>query len=294
MAIAKRSPTYTLSPLGVRGMGVVLIVLGLSLPWIWLWTYRPTTSAVVRLGALRPEMRRLPKGTFLMGSPESEEDRSPTDEKQHEVEIGTVFAISVTEVTQGQYEQVMGSNPAQFKGDAERPVENVTFLDAVSYCNKLSVIEKQTPCYRIEGEEVTWVDGLRCRGYRLPTEAEWEYAARADGKTRYAGSDTLDDVAWWAGNAKGTTHPVGSQRGNAWGLHDFSGNVWEWVWDRYQSDYQQLPRIDPMGAESGSDRVIRGGSWDIDAQIARVAFRFDDEPGYRDASRGFRLARSYP
>ena len=163
-----------------------------------------------------------------------------------------------------------------------------------SYCNKLSEKEKLLPCYRIDGEEVTWMDGLRCQGYRLPTEAEWEYAARADGKTKYAGSDALDDVGWWGGNASMTTHPVGSKRGNAWGLHDFSGNVGEWVWDRYERDYEKLPRVDPTGSESGSYPVNRGGSWVRDAMYARVADRGDVVTGVRVAGRGFRLARSYP
>lgn len=293
MAMAKNTMPYTLSPMVVRVMGVVLIIAGLSLPWIWLKQYQPSAVSVERIGALRPAMRRLPPGVFLMGSPESEEGRL-SNEKQHEVEIKTVFAISVTEVTQGQYEQVMGSNPSSFKGDSERPVENVTFFDAVSYCNKMSEKEKLPPCYRIDGEEVTWMDGLRCRGYRLPTEAEWEYAARADGKTKYAGSDALDDVGWWSGNASNTTHPVGSKRGNAWGLHDFSGNVWEWLWDRYERDYEKLSRVDPTGSESDSNRVYRGGSWGNDAQGARVAIRFGDRLGSRNALQGFRLARSYP
>jgi formylglycine-generating enzyme required for sulfatase activity len=293
MAMVKDMTPNTLSPIVVRVMGVVLIISGLSLPWIWLKQYRPSGVSVERIGALRPAMRRLPPGVFLMGSAESEEGRF-SNEKQHEVEIKTVFAISVTEVTQGQYEQVMGSNPSVIKGDSERPVENVTFFDAVSYCNKLSEKEKLLPCYRIDGEEVTWMDGLRCRGYRLPTEAEWEYAARADGKTKYAGSDALDDVGWWSGNVSNTTHPVGSKRGNAWGLHDFSGNVWEWVWDRYEGDYEKLPRVDPTGSESGSDRVSRGGSWGDGAQLVRVVTRIGVDPGIRQAYQGFRLARSYP
>ena len=274
-------------------MGVLLILVGLLLPLVWLKSYKPRAASVERIGALRPELRRLPLGRFLMGSPESEEGRF-AGEKQHEVEIKTVFAISVTEVTQGQYERVMAENPSQFRGEPDKPVEKVTFFDAIRYCNKLSEQEKLPSCYRIEGEDVTWPEVLRCRGYRLPTEAEWEYAARADDKTKYAGSDTLDEVAWWDGNAQGATHSVGSKRANAWGLHDFTGNVWEWVWDRFQVDYEALSHIDPIGPKSGSYRVNRGGSWYDVAQNTRVANRRLDQRGYRIAYRGFRLARSYP
>ena len=272
-------------------MGVLLILVGLLLPLVWLKSYKPRAASVERIGALRPELRRLPLGRFLMGSPESEEGRF-AGEKQHEVEIKTVFAISVTEVTQGQYERVMAENPSQFRGEPDKPVEKVTFFDAIRYCNKLSEQEKLPSCYRIEGEDVTWPEGLRCRGYRLPTEAEWEYAARADDKTKYAGSDTLDEVGWWDGNAQGTTHPVGSKRANAWGFHDFTGNVWEWVWDRYQAANEARSHIDPIGPESGSDRVYRGGSWINDALNARVADRGSVQPGFRYAGQGFRLARS--
>lgn len=272
-------------------MGVLLILVGLSLPWVWLKRYKPSAASAERKGALRPELRRLPPGRFLMGSPESEEGRGP-DEKQHEVEIKMAFAISVTEVTQGQYERVMGTSPSRFRGEPDRPVENVTFFDAVRYCNKLSEQEELPACYQIDGEEVTWPDGLRCRGYRLPTEAEWEYAARADSKTKYAGSNSPDEVGWWNGNSSGTTHPVGSKRANAWGLHDFTGNVWEWVWDRYQSDYEVIPRMDPIGSERGANRVDRGGSWGDDARSARVATRDIGQPGNGAAYRGIRLARS--
>lgn len=292
MTDLNRSAAYTLSPKGVRGMGAALMLCGLALPWVYLKTYRPKEPPVIQVGALRPEMRRLPPGRFLMGSAETEEGRGP-NEKQHEVEIKTVFAIAVTEVTQGQYERVMGKNPSEAQGNPEKPVENVSWLDAVEYCNRLSVKENLDPCYRIEGGKVSWAEGLRCKGYRLPTEAEWEYAARADGKTKYAGSDELDAVAWWASNAQGSTHQVAGKGANGWGLYDFSGNVWEWVWDWYESRYEDLPRVDPIGPNSGSYRVERGGSWYNDAQDARVAYRDDDGPGYRDALQGFRLARSY-
>jgi formylglycine-generating enzyme required for sulfatase activity len=288
-----RPSVATLSPTLVRTAGAVLVVAGLALPWVWLRQYKPPSPPVQRISAPRPEMRRLPPGKFQMGSPETEPGRF-SSEKQHEVEIKTPFAISVTEVTQGQYAAVMGKNPSEFQGDAARPVENVTWLDAVKYCNRLSEREGLSPCYQIEGDQVKWPEGLKCRGYRLPTEAEWEYAARADGTTAYSGSAEVDEVAWYDANSEKAPHPVGSKRGNAWGLHDFSGNVWEWVWDRYSSDYEKLPPVDPTGPESGSFWLSRGGSWVFDARHARVAYRSRDDPGYRFGYQGFRLSRSYP
>lgn len=283
----------TLSPVLVRGAGAGLVLAGLALPVIWLRSYRPPHPPVVHQSALRPEMRRLPTGKFLMGSPETEEGRFK-DETQHEVEIKTEFAIAITEVTQAQYEAVMGENPSEFTGDETRPVETVSWLDAVMYCNRLSEREGLPACYQIAGNEVKWPEGLRCRGYRLPAEAEWEYAARADGGEAYSVLASVDEVAWYTGNSSNTTHPVGSKRGNTWGLHDFSGNVWEWVWDWYSANYEKLSSIDPTGPTSGSFRVYRGGSWAHVERHARVANRSDDPPGNRKAYQGFRLARSYP
>lgn len=256
--------------------------------------YSPLSAPVIQTAAPRPELRQLRPGRFWMGSPKSEASRDDADEKQHEVVVSLTFAIAVTEVTQGQYEQVMGNNPSQFSGAPDRPVENVSWFDAVSYCNRLSEREGIPPCYRIDGKDVAWPDGLRCRGYRLPTEAEWEYAARADGSTKYAGSETLDVVAWRAGTAGGTTQTVAGKRANAWGLYDFSGNVWEWVWDYYERHYETLPPADPIGPDNGTDRVRRGGSWDDEAQYARSASRVSGSPGFRSPRQGFRVARSCP
>ncbi len=283
----------TLSPALVRGAGAALVLAGLALPIFWLRGYRPPSPLVVHQSALRPEMRRLPTGKFLMGSSEAEEGRF-ANEKQHEVEIKTGFAISVTEVTQEQYEAVMGENPSEFKGDGMRPVENVSWLDAVKYCNRLSEREGLPACYQFADDEVKWPEGLRCRGYRLPTEAEWEYAARADGGEVYSGSARVEEVAWYGGNSEETTHPVGGKRGNAWGLYDFSGNVWEWVWDSYSGDTDNFSSVDPLGPPRGLYRVYRGGSWVREAQGARVAYRIFDDPNARNTYRGFRLSKSSP
>lgn len=278
---------------------MLLIVAAIgALPWQlrrWLVNPKPKYQRIeVAWGdssKLRPKMMVLPPGQFRMGSPRFE-DELPV----HPVQIRQRFALSETEVTQAQYLAVVGENPSYFKDQPnwqERPVERVSWLDAVNYCNKLSEKEGLSPCYKVHGAEVTW-EGLGCLGYRLPTEAEWEYAARADAATEYAGGDQLDEVAWYVGNAGKQTQPVGTKKANAWLLKDLSGNVWEWVWDFYTENYKQAQRRDPVGPESGSRRVIRGGAWDYDAEYARVADRFGNEPGDRDKNVGFRLARSCP
>lgn len=240
---------------------------------------------------LRPKMMALPPGEFRMGS-QNFDDELPV----HLVKIRQRFALSETEVTQGQYQAVVGENPSHFKdqpGWEQRPVERVSWLDAVKYCNKLSENEGLAPCYQVQGATVIW-EGLGCSGYRLPTEAEWEYAARAEAVTEYAGGEQIDEVAWYDRNAGNQTQPVGIKKANAWRLKDMSGNVWEWVWDFYTENYKGAGRRDPVGPENGSRRVVRGGAWNYDAEYARVADRFGNEPGDRDINVGFRLARSYP
>lgn len=141
---------------------------------------------------------------------------------------------------------------------------------------------------------MTWPKGLGCKGYRLPTEAEWEYAAQAEERTRYAGSDKVDEVAWYGENAEARTRPVAGRKPNPWGLYDMSGNVWEWVWD-WHAPYAARPQTDPLGPlQDGSARVFRGGSWADAALLMRVADRVEIPPGFRYPGRGFRLSRSYP
>lgn len=241
--------------------------------------------------AYRPKMIPIRPGPFLMGGEYSDE------KPQHEVVLTVPFEMSETEVTQGQYKAVMGTNPSRFQTGAEadqRPVETVSFVDAARYCNKLSQLEGRETCYQISGEQVQWPKKQGCRGYRLPTEAEWEYAARAGQRTEYAGSDKIDEVAWISKNAGGETHPVGKKRPNAWGLYDLSGNVWEWVWDWYADSYELADKENPSGPQGGSERVVRGGSWGLVAVLARVADRDWFAPAYRVFSVGFRLARSNP
>ena len=204
------------------------------------------------------------------------------------------FYLGVTEVTQGQYQAVMGDNPSYFKGSDDLPVEQVSWSDAVKFCNKLSEREDRKPCYRIEGNTVTIAGG---NGYRLPTEAEWEYACRAGtARRRYSFGD---DERLAGRVSHGTTRtpvredPPGRSEDsrNAWGLYDMHGNVWEWCWDGYAADYyKESPVDDPPGAVQASGRVIRGGGWSYDPPARRSAYRYGYAPGFRSNDLGFRLA----
>jgi formylglycine-generating enzyme required for sulfatase activity len=216
-------------------------------------------------------------GRFLMGSPQGELNRV-WDEDQHEVTITRPFLLSAREVTQGQWEAVMEGNPSHFKGSADQPVEKVGWIDAVEFCNRLSARENLTPVYIIRGEEVTWNRGAS--GYRLPTEAEWEYACRAGTGTRYCLGDEeadLDRAGWFADNCAAKTHPVGGKTANAWGLYDMHGNVWEWCYDWY-GPYEGNAK-DPVGSVPGPGRVVRGGSWGNYPQNCRSALRNYAFPG---------------
>jgi formylglycine-generating enzyme required for sulfatase activity len=226
----------------------------------------------------------IPKGTFTMGSPIEEED-ADNDEEQHEVTISQAFYLGKTEVTQGQYEQVMGKNPSYFqkrvirKSDSSTyPVENVSWEEAVEFCERLSAIPAEKAAGRV---------------YRLPTEAEWEYACRAGSRTAFSFGESdksLGDYAWWEENSDGTTHPVGGKKANAWGLNDMHGNVWEWCSDWY-GGYPQGAVTDPAGPAGGSLRVIRGGCGGNTARYCRSADRWSG-PSDRGSNLGFRLALS--
>lgn len=227
-------------------------------------------------------------GRFLMGSPPGEQDRV-SHEEQHEVVLTRPFLLGTAPVTQQEYQAVMGVNPSRFQG-ADVPVEQVSWFEAVAFCNALSRAEGLEEAYLIRGTDVRW-KGLDCPGWRLPTEAEWEYACRAG--TTGARYGNLDAIAWHSGNAGGQTHPVRQKAPNAWGLCDMLGNVWEWCWDWYGT-YPGGRVVDPVGPDSGSGRVGRGGSWVFDALFARAAFRYYNSPVYRNVFLGFRLARSLP
>jgi len=264
-----------------------------------------------RAGAVPGNMVRINGGAFMMGSPANEEGRY-NDEVQHPVTVGS-FYLGKYEVTQKEYQEIMGTNLSSFKGD-NLPVENVSWYDAVEYCNRLSQKEKLTPAYTIDKsrkdpnnnndeDDVNWVVtwNRNANGYRLPTEAEWEYACRAGTTTAYhTGAGISDNTGWYSGNSGYTTHPVGQKPANAWGLYDMHGNVWEWCWDWYGTyptwygTYPTMAQTNPIGASSGSYRVFHGGSWGNSAQNVRSASRFNYTPTLRNDYLGFRLARNAP
>jgi len=213
-------------------------------------------------------------GTFSMGSTVFD-DEQPV----HEVQIGRPFYLGKYLVTQSQWEAVMGKNPSYFRGNPNRPVENVSWEEVQEFITKLNESE----------------GGLL---YRLPTEAEWEYAARAGSTTDYCfGNDTrqLSKYAWHGLNSGGKTHPVRQLKPNAWELYDMLGNVWEWIQDWYNEEYYaNSPHHDPHGPSSGSYRVVRGGGWDCTAGDCRSASRNVEHPGDRSKFVGFRLLRKIP
>ena len=223
----------------------------------------------------------IPAGEFLMGSPDSDTG-APNDEMpRHRVRITRPFYLGVTEVTQGQYRAVTGQSPSKFKGSDDLPVVGVSWNDAIAFCDKLSAREK--------GQ----LGGAR---YRLPTEAEWEYACRGGSTTRYSFGDDaarLGEFAWYKGNSDGKTHPVGQKRPNAFGLFDMLGNVLEWCSDGYQGDfYARSPVENPVCPfEGAASRVLRGGSWYDFPRDARSASRGRRAPGDRNDDLGFRAAR---
>ena len=226
-------------------------------------------------------------GTFWMGS-----ERDYYEKPVHEVTVSS-FYMGKYEVTQEEYQAVMGSNPSMFKGN-NRPVEYVSWYDAVAYCNRLSKKEGFTPCYSASGNNITC--NWNANGYRLPTEAEWEYAARGGINKDdyiYSGSNDIYEVAWWYENSWGMTHDVGTKKANSLGIYDMSGNVWEWCWDWFNDAYySKSPRNNPTGATAGSGRVYRGGSWIFDYVVFPVSNRYYNVPNFRDDDLGFRVVRS--
>ena len=217
----------------------------------------------------------LPKGTFQMGG-----TKTP-----HKVKITKDFYVGKYPVTQELWKSVMGSNPSKFDG-LHRPVENVSWFDCVGFCNKLSDLYGLKPAYKINGKDVSC--NWSANGFRLLSEAEWEYAARGGEAYKYAGSNNVDEVAWHRDNSGGETHPVGQKKSNGFGLYDMSGNVREWVWDWY-GDYSGGSQSDPTGASTGSNRGNRGGSWGYDPHDMQASSRGYSSPTNRNYYVGFRL-----
>jgi len=236
-------------------------------------------------------------GRFFMGSPRSENGRCK-DEEQHEVNIAHSFLMKETPVTQAEWLGLMGYNISFFKG-CYRPVELVSWFDAVTYCNALSRAEGLEEVYVLTsvtgspgkkdyGARVSW-NGMRCTGYRLALESEWEYACRAGTTSERYGD--LDEVAWWYGNSGGETHPVRQKSPNPWGLYDMLGNVWEWCHVEYY-DYTGGYVNNPTSSGAHPRRVLRGGSWRRAARMVRAACRKSDSPKSRHSYCGFRVVRS--
>ncbi len=232
-------------------------------------------------------------GSFTMGSSSGETVEIPL----HSVTLNS-FYISQYEVTQGKWKTVMGGNPSNFPsvGDSG-PVELVTWYECISFCNKLSIIDGKTPCYSINGDNnpVDWASGqvvcsYTAKGYRLPTEAEWEYAARGGNQNNgydFSGSNTLDIIAWNLNNSGNTTHIVGTRTSNELGIFDMSGNVWEWTWDWFGL-YGSTSQINPTGSTSGIYHTIRGGCFNS-VNDCRVSKRGSMGPGEKRNFLGFRL-----
>jgi len=217
----------------------------------------------------------LPSGSFMMGSPGGEQGRKDNEGPIHNVNVRS-FAMGKTEVTQGQWKAVMGSNPSKFSSCGnDCPVERVSWNEAQQFIEKLS---------QKTGKQ-----------YRLPSEAEWEYACRAGAQQSYCGSDNLDAVGWYYGNSGGKTHPVGQKQPNAWGLHDMSGNVYEWTQDCWNESYNGAPTDGKAWTQGDCGwRVVRGGSWSNEPQNARAANRDWGEMALRNYIVGFRLSRTLP
>ena len=212
----------------------------------------------------------IPPGNFLMGSPNAEAGRE-ANETQHQVTLTKGFYMGVYSVTQEEWQGVMGKNPSSYKGEKNLPVDTVSWVDSQEFIKKLGDKDK--------------------KAYRLPTEAEWEFAARAGTRTAYYfGNDKsiLGQYAWYSENSEKKTHPVGQKKPNQWGLFDMSGNVWQWCED-WHGDYQNKDVVDPQGPEKGSLRVLRGGSWGDDPRSCRSAYRARDEPGNRYGGIGCRV-----
>jgi formylglycine-generating enzyme len=267
------------------------------------WIFNTDISAMTA-----KDMVWIAGGTFTMGQPDIS-NATPV----HSVTLNG-FYMGKYQVTQEKYQTVMGSNPSNFSSNPatgetqnKRPVENVTWYDALVFCNKLSKNEGLSPAYSIKGSTDTAVWGTvptdsnsdwnavviiaGSTGYRLPTEAQWEYACRAGTTTAYNTGDTIsDDTGWYTNNSESKTHEVGKKPANAWGLYDMHGNVWERCWD-WNGSYSSGAQTNPMGASSGTYCVIRGGGWFNSAEGLRSAYRSYDDLISRVPHLGFRLVR---
>ncbi len=247
------------------------------------------------VGGVDFPMRWIPAGRFWMGSGDDDDEAYKDEKPRGEVVLTRGCWMGETPVTQGQYLAIMGENPSSFQGaGVDVPVERVSWYDAAAFANKLSALEGLSACFVVEGDQVESVgnggsDVLACDGWRLPTEAEWEYAVRAGTTTPRYGD--VDKIAWYRENSSNMTHRVGQKQPNAWGLYDMLGNVSEWtmdVWDAYTGQ----PTQDPLRSSGATKRVFRGGSWSDSAGFVRAAFRGDSALTFRNNYLGFRVVRT--
>jgi formylglycine-generating enzyme required for sulfatase activity len=238
-----------------------------------------------------PDMVQIPGGKFIMG------DKDEVDAPPHEIVV-SAFLMDARLVTQDLYQKIMGTNPSRWKGGTN-PVEQLRWSDAAKFCNKRSEAEGLQPCYDVQ----TLKCNFDANGYRLPTEAEWEYACRAGTTTAYFFGDSpakLGDYAWFQKNAGGHTRPVGQKKPNPWGLFDMTGNVWEWCNDFYKVDYyQESPRENPRGPNETGKMVLRGGAFKFSDENCRSGYRYNESPGSADVCfgydiYGFRCVRKSP
>jgi len=264
------------------GIALILFVVVVTVVWINMKLKNANPESA------KPEMIYVAGGTFMMGSNDGEANEKPV----HKVTVSS-FYIGKREVTQREWQDVMGSNSSYFKGD-DLPVELVSWYDAVDYCNKRSIKDGLTPCYSGSGSSISC--NWNANGYRLPTEAEWEYAARGGNKSKgykYSGSDDLGSVAWFKSNSGDTTQSVGTKQPNELGIYDMSGNVWEWCWDWFDEGYYSRSQSsDPIEVGSKLYRVVRGGSWFHNPADLRVWIRYGNYPSSRFSRFGVRLVRA--
>jgi eukaryotic-like serine/threonine-protein kinase len=249
-----------------------------------------TVSQIDFRESLKIEFAEIAHGKFLMGSPDHEAEREDT-EMLHEVEITSDFLLSKTPITQSMWSAVWGEAPPA-QGEEHIPVEKASWYDAIGFCNALSVSLSLPVCYRIENEGILW--DREADGFRLPTEAEWEYACRANSRSKYYLGDTeehLSSSAWYHANCHRGPMPVAQKQPNGWGLCDMLGNVWEWCWDWF-APYSREDELNPIGPAKGISRTLRGGSWRRSAYHCRCAFRYESDPFNRGRSLGFRVART--
>ncbi|MCL2410257.1 MAG: formylglycine-generating enzyme family protein [Treponema sp.] len=271
------------------------------------------------------QMVWIPAGSFTMGSDDLDDFAA---QPPHQVTLTQGFWMGKFPITQEQFQRVMGTNPSQFitargsppafgETDARRPVETVSWYDAIVFANRLSVLDGLSPVYEMQDINGRWTTDTtqwggvpahrdprwdlvrirsRSRGYRLPTEAQWEFAARggngSPGNFTFSGSNNVNDVAWhWGNSGEQGTREVGRLTPNALGIHDMSGNVWEWVWDWFTA-YTSEPSVDPSGMSAmGAHRSARGAAWSSHEDLLRSANRNSEEPYHRSPNLGFRLVR---